>query len=202
MHFVIQHNFFAQWQSSYFLNTDLLAFHGGVFSILADQLQLFSGLNNHMIEYQEKFQQKTSPHKSDHGWPGFWNKRFPFDELEVLPRSFLLIPCSITGKFTTAEAKLLALLLPGCERNRHLSLRRVWKATQQRSPWAVPGRTEHAQALTNSPLAATSVHRPAPQRYCWKYNTQHSKCSTTTQFQDIDILAQHKCSNPHTTSGI
>lgn len=143
---------------------------------------------SHDVVYEEKFQWKLHRTKATMAGRDSETKGFVLISLKYCPTPAGLSPGQSLESSPTAKADLLLLLLPGCERNRHLNLRRVWKATQQRSPWAVPGGTEHAQALTNWSLAATSVHRPAPQCYCWKYNTQlHT--SNLANISTISVLA-------------
>ena len=130
---------------------------------------------------------RTSPDNSDHCWPrllGFWNNRFRFNKREVLPHSSRTFPRSITGKFTTAKAPPHCPVVARLWVDRHLNQGGFEKQRSRGVPGLCPAGTAHAQALTNWPLAATSVHRPAPQRqrYCWKYNTHNSKNSDHRKF--------------------
>ena len=124
----------------------------------------------------EEFALKTSPHIGNHCWPGplgLWNKRNCCGLVEVLLLSSrFLFPC-LKKKFTRTAEYLPGTLRPTRLQDWHLNLWKVWKATQQRSPWAVPGgHCACASAHKWTALAATSQLRAAAPRRCWKYNTQ------------------------------
>ena len=107
---------------------------------------------------------KISSHIGNHSWPGplgLWNKRNCCGLVEVLLLSSrFLFPC-LPQRFTRTAEYLPATLWPTRLQDWHLNLWKVWKATQQRSPWAVPLTTAHARALTNEPrLPPQCVHIP------------------------------------------
>ena len=112
----------------------------------------------------EEFSLKTSSHIGNHCWPGplgLWNKRNCCGLVEVLLLSSrFLFPC-LPQKFTRTAEYLPGTLWPTRLQDWHLNPWKVWKATQQRSPWAVPGgqcACPSAHKLTA--LAATMCPHP------------------------------------------
>ena len=144
----------------------------------------------------EKLSLKTSSHIGNHCWPGplgLWNKRNCCGLVEVLLLSSRFIfPC-LTEKFTRTAEYLPGTLWPTRLQDWHLNLWKVWKATQQRSPWAVPGgHCACASAHKWTALAATSQLRAAAPRRCWKYNTQlpeNTKHTTSCTYNHVWALS-------------
>ena len=154
----------VKWNRRIRYNTDLLAIHDEAFLSHSVGAACSDLMANHMISDVGRIFIETSSHIGNHCWPGplgLWNKRNCCGLVEVLLLSSrFLFPC-LPQKFTRTAEYLPGTLWPTRLQDWHLNLWKVWKATQQRSPWAVPLTTAHARALTNEPrLPPQCVHIP------------------------------------------